>query len=100
MKSRHKRNKIYLTDHLLIYPTKSDSFSIEGVIQCKRIRLGYKILQEAKYKCHDLEEGINDLGIARTNLVKAQLRDAEEAFDLLPEGASLKEAVRLYLRGE
>jgi site-specific recombinase XerD len=98
MKSRHKRNKIYSTDHLFIYPTKSDSFSIEGVIQGKRIRLRYRSLQEAKYKCHDLEEGINDLGIARTNLVKAQLRDAEEAFDLLPEGASLKEAVRLYLK--
>jgi len=98
MKNRHKRNQLYSTDHLFIYPTKSDSFSIEGVIQGKRIRLRYRSLQEAKYKCHDLEEGINDLGIARTNLVKAQLRDAEEAFDLLPEGASLKEAVRLYLK--
>lgn len=98
MKNRHKRNKIYSTDHLFIYLTKSDSFCIEGVIHGKRIRLRYKSLQEAKYKCHDLEEGINDLGIARTNLVKAQLRSAEEAFDLLPEGASLKEAVRLYLK--
>jgi len=98
MKNRHKRNKVYSTDHLFIYPTISDSFCIEGVIHGKRIRLRFKSLQEAKYKCHDLEEGINELGIARTNLVKAQLRSAEEAFDLLPEGTSLKEAVRLYLK--
>ena len=98
MKNRHKRNKLYSTKNLFIYPTKSDSFSLEGVINGKRIRLRHKSLQEAIYKCHDLEEGINDLGIARTKLDKAQLRAAEEAFDLLPEDASLDEAVRLYLK--
>ncbi len=98
MKNRHKRNKLYATNHLFIYPTKSDSFSLEGVINGKRIRLRYSSLQEAKYKCHDLEEGISDLKIARTKLDKAQLRAAEQAFDLLPEGASLNEAVRLYLK--
>jgi hypothetical protein len=98
MKNRHKRNQLYATNHLFIYPTKSDSFSLEGVINGKRIRLRHKSLQEAIYKCHDLEEGINDLGIARTKLDKAQLRAAELAFDLLPEGASLNEAVRLYLK--
>jgi len=98
MKNRHKRNQLYATNHLFIYPTKSDSFSLEGVINGKRIRLRHKSLQEAIYKCHDLEEGINDLGIARTKLDKAQLRAAELAFDILPEDASLSEAVRLYLR--
>ena len=98
MTNRHKRNKLYSTKNLFIYPTKSDSFSLEGVINGKRIRLRYSSLQEAKYKCHDLEEGINDLGIARTKLDKAQLRAAEQAFDLLPEGASLNEAVRSYLK--
>ena len=98
MKNRHKRKKLYATNHLFIYPTKSDSFSLEGVIQGKRIRLRYKSLKEAKYKCHDLEEGINDLKIARTKLDKAQIRAAEQAFDLLPEDESLDEAVRLYLK--
>ena len=98
MKNRHKRNVLYSTNHLFIYPTKSDSFSLEGVINGKRVRLRYSSLQEAKYKCHDLEEGINDLGIARTKLDKAQIRAAEQAFDLLPEDASLDEAVRLYLK--
>ena len=98
MKNRHKRNKLYSTNNLFIYPTKSDSFSLEGMINGKRIRLRYKSLEEAKYKCHDLEEGINDLGIARTKLDKAQLRAAEEAFDLLPHYESLNEAVRLYLK--
>lgn len=98
MKNRHKRNQLYATNHLFIYPTKSDSFSLEGVIQGKRIRLRYKSLKEAKYKCHDLEEGINDLKIARTKLDKAQIRAAEKAFDLLPEDESLNEAVRLYLK--
>ena len=72
--------------------------SLEGVIHGKRIRLSYKSLQEAKYKCHDLEEGISDLEIARTKLDKAQIRAAEQAFDLLPKDASLDEAVRLYLK--
>ena len=98
MKNRHKRNKLYSTNHLFVYPTKSDSFSLEGVINGKRIRLLYRSLQEAKYKCHNLEEGINDLEIARTKLDKAQLRSAEQAFDLLPKDASLDEAVRLYLK--
>ena len=98
MKNRHKRNQLYSTNHLFIYPTKSDSFSLEGVIQGKRIRLRYKSLQEAIFKCHDLEEGISDLGIARTKLDKAQLRAAEQAFDLLPDDESLNEAVRLYLK--
>ena len=97
MKNRHKRNKLYSTDHLFIYPTKSDSFSLEGVINGKRIRLRYKSLKEAKYKCHDLEEGISDVGIARTKLDKAQLRAAEQAFDLLHDDESLNEIVRLYL---
>ena len=98
MKNRHKRKKLYATNHLFIYPTKSDSFSLEGVINGRRIRLRYSSLQEAKYKCHDLEEGINDLKIARTKLDKAQIRAAEQAFDLLPEDESLDEAVRLYLK--
>jgi site-specific recombinase XerD len=98
MKNRHKRNQLYSTKNLFIYPTKSDSFSLEGVINGKRIRLRHKSLQEAIYKCHDLEEGINDLGIARTKLDKAQLRAAEQAFDLIPDYESLNEAVRLYLK--
>ena len=97
MKNRHKRNQLYATNHLFIYPNKSDSFSLEGVINGKRIRLRYKSLQEAIYKCHDLEEGISDLGIARTKLNKTQLRAAEQAFDLLPDRASLTEAVKLYI---
>ena len=98
MKNRHKRNQLYATNHLFIYPTKSDSFSLEGVINGKRIRLRYKSLQEAIYKCHDLEEGISDLGIARTKLNKTQLIAAEQAFDLLPSDESLNVAVRLYLK--
>ena len=98
MKNRHKRNKLYSTKNLFIYPTKSDSFSLEGVINGKRIRLRYKSLKEAKYKCHDLEEGISDLKIARTKLDKAQLRAAERAFDLLADDESLNKAVRLYLK--
>lgn len=62
------------------------------------MRLRYSSLQEAKYKCHDLEEGINDLRIARTKLNKTQLIAAEQAFDLLPSDESLSEAVRLYLK--
>jgi hypothetical protein len=70
----------------------------EGVILAKRIRIRYKSLEEAKYKCHNLEEGINDLEVARTNLDKNELRAAEQAFDLLPEDTSLIEVVRLYLK--
>ncbi len=94
---RQKRKKIYSTNHLFVYPTKSESFSIEGAINGKRIRLRYKSLLEAKYKCHDLEEGFYKLGVARTNLDKTQIRAAEQAFDLLPNGESLTEAVKLYI---
>ena len=98
MKNRRKRNKLYSTNHLFVYSTKSDSYSLEGVINGKRIRMRYKSLEEAKYKCHNLEEGINNLEVARTNLDKNELRAAEQAFDLLPEDTSLIEVVRLYLK--
>ncbi len=98
MKNRLKRNKLYSTNHLFVYSTKSDSYSLEGVINGKRIRMRYKSLEEAKYKCHNLEEGINNLEVARTNLDKNELRDAEQAFDLLPKDTSLIEVVRLYIK--
>ena len=97
MKNRRKRNKLYSTNHLFVYSTKSDSYSLEAVINGKRIRIRYKSLEEAKYKCHNLEEDINDLEVARTKLSKAQIRSAEQAFELLPDKVPLHEAVRLYL---
>lgn len=97
MRNRCKRKKLYSTSNLFIYPTKTDSFGLEGVINHKRIRLRFKSLKEAKFKCHDLEEDTDNLSVARTNLNKAQLRSAEQAFELLPDGASLIDAVKLYI---
>ena len=52
MRNRCKRKKLYSTSNLFIYPTKTDSFGLEGVINHKRIRLRFKSLKEAKFKCN------------------------------------------------
>jgi len=54
-------------------------------------------LGEAKTKCHSIEEGKQDENITRTTLNGKQLRDAERAYELLPNGSNLSEAVELLI---
>lgn len=97
MKQRKKRTQIYSTDNLFVYPTDNRTFSLEGVIQDRRIRARAKTLEEAKSKCHSLEEGKQTENVTRTLLDQKQLREAERAFERLPEGVSLSEAVESFL---
>lgn len=97
MKQRKRKTKIYSTDNLFVYETGNQTFAIEGVIDNKRIRQRAKTLEEAKTKCHTLEEGKQAENVARTILDANQLRQAERAFELLPAGTSLTDAVNYFL---
>jgi site-specific recombinase XerD len=97
MKQRKKRTQIYSTNNLFVYPTDNGTFSLEGVIHGRRIRARAKTLEEAKSKCHSLEEGKQTENVTRTLLDQKQLREAERAFERLPEGVSLSEAVESFL---
>lgn len=97
MKQRKRKTKIYSTDNLFVYTTDNGTFSLEGVINGQRIRQRAKSLEEAKSKCHDLEEGKQSENVTRTILDQKQLREAERAFERLPEGVSLSHAVESFL---
>jgi len=96
MKPRSKKTQIYSTENLFIFKTEYDTYSLEGVINGKRIRARSKTLEEAKAKAHGLEEGRETEKIHRSILSQKQLRDAEAAFITLPEGVSLVEAVSFF----
>jgi len=97
VKKRQKKTKLYSTDNLFVYETGNQTLAIEGVIEGKRIRQRAKTLEEAKAKCHALEEGQQGQNVARTILDAQQLRDAEHAISLLKSEVSLTEAVKFYL---
>lgn len=63
----------------------------------KRIRQRYRTLDEAKSKCHCLEEGSSH-HVVRTSLTEQQVKDAEVASHKLPDGCSLLDAVELLMQ--
>ena len=63
----------------------------------KRIRQRYRTLDEAKSKCHCLEEGSSH-HVVRTSLTEQQVKDAEVATHKLPDGCSLLDAVELLMQ--
>jgi integrase len=98
MKQRKKHTKIYSTHNLFIYETTYSTYAVEGAVNGKRIRQRYRTLDEAKSKCHCLEEGSSH-HVIRTSLKEQQVKDAEIAFHKLPDGCSLMDAVELLIRG-
>lgn len=96
MKQRKRKTKIYSTNNLFVYETGNQTFAIEGVIDNKRIRQRAKTLEEAKTKCHTLEEGKQAENVARTMLTDTQIQEAERAFAVLPVGVSLGDVVSFY----
>lgn len=97
MKQRLRKSKLYSTESLFVYKTDNQTFAIEGILNGKRVRQRAKSLDEAKTKCHTLEEGSNSQNIARTNLNSDQIKDAERTFELLPSGVSLSTVASYYL---
>jgi len=93
MRKRQRRQKTYSTNNLFVYSASKTSFCIEGVIDGKRIRQRAKSLEEARSRCHDLEEGQKDSNIVRTHLSAEQVRSAERAFGLLGSDQCIVEAV-------
>ena len=82
---RNKTEVIYKTDRFSIFKNKNKTFSIEGVINKKRIRKRAKTMDEAKAFCHLKEEGVYRENVVRTHLDRFQLRQAEHAFErMLP----------------
>ena len=96
MKLREKRKKLYSTNNLFVYSISDTSFCIEGVIGGNRIRRRAKSIEEARYKCHDLEEGQGNPNIVRTYLSPSQVRDAEKAFSLLSGDHCIVQVVSSY----
>ena len=80
---RNKTEVIYKTDRFSIFKNKNKTFSIEGVINKKRIRKRAKTMDEAKAFCHLKEEGINQESVIRNHLKRLQLRQAENAFETM-----------------
>ena len=97
MKQRKKRVQIYSTHNLFIYQTKHSTYAVEGAVNGKRIRQRYSTLEEAKGKCHSLEEG-SVHNVVRTSLTAQQVKDAEVASHKLPDGCSLMDAVELLMQ--
>jgi hypothetical protein len=65
---RNKTEVIYKTDRFSIFKNKNKTFSIEGVINKKRIRKRAKTMDETKAFCHIKEEGIQQESVIRTHL--------------------------------
>ena len=78
---RNKTEVIYKTDRFSIFKNKNKTFSIEGVINKKRIRKRAKTMDEAKAFCHLKEEGVYRENVVRTHLDRFQLSQAEHAFE-------------------
>ena len=97
MKQRKKHVQIYSTHNLFIYQTKHSTYAVEGAVNGKRIRQRYSTLEEAKGKCHSLEEGAT-YNVIRTSLTAQQVKDAEIASHKLPDGCSLMDAVELLMQ--
>jgi site-specific recombinase XerD len=97
MTQRKKHVKIYSTHNLFIYQTKHSTYAVEGAVNGKRIRQRYSTLEEAKGRCHSLEEGSSH-NVVRTSLTAQQVKDAEVATHKLPEGCSLMDAVELLMQ--
>ena len=95
MKQRKKRVQIYSTHNLFIYETKNSTYAVEGAVNGKRIRQRFSTLEEAKGKCHSIEEG-SAYNVVRTSLTAQQVKDAEVASHKLPDGCSLLDAVELF----
>jgi integrase len=96
---RQPRKQNYRTDNLFVYETPNSTFSIEGVINKKRIRKRAKTLCEAKLKCHLLEEETQSMNVVRTTLNSEQVKDAELAFAKLPDNIQIAYVVEHFLKG-
>ena len=70
---RNKTDFIYKTDRFSIFKNKNKTFSIEGVINRKRIRKRAKTFIEAKSLCYLNEEEIKDEKVVRTSLSRLLL---------------------------
>ena len=97
MKQRQKKSKVYSTESLFVYKTSNQTFAIEGNLNGKRVRQRAKTLDEAKSKCHALEEGKRDANVVRTSLSDQQMKEAERVFDILPDGVRLEKVIEFYL---
>ena len=93
---RNKTEVIYKTDRFCIFKNKNKTFSIEGLINKTRVRKRAKTLEEAKLLCHLNEESSQDELVTRTYLSKAQVRQAERAFELIPSNVNLLEVLEYY----
>lgn len=93
---RNKTEVIYKTDRFSIFKNKNKTFSIEGVINKKRIRKRAKTIDEARAFCHLKEEGIQQENVVRTHLNRFQLRQAEHAFEKMLPNISLLEMIQFY----
>lgn len=94
---RQRKSKIYSTESLFVYKTSNQTFAIEGILNGKRVRQRAKSFEEAKTKCHALEEGVNSQNVARTNLNSEQIKDAERTFEMIPNGVSLSKMAQYFL---
>ena len=82
---RNKTEVPYKTDRFSIFKNKNKTFSIEGMINKKRIRKRAKTIGEVKAFCHLKEECIHQENIVRIHLNGIQLVKAEHAFErMLP----------------
>ena len=93
---RNKTEVIYKTDRFSIFKNKNKTFSIDGVINKKRIRKRAKTMDEAKAFCHLKEESIHRENVVRTHLDRFQLRQAEHAFERILPNISLLEMIEFY----
>jgi site-specific recombinase XerD len=93
---RNQTEVIYKTDRFSIFKNKNKTFSIEGVINKKRVRKRAKTMDEAKAFCHLKEEGIHQENVVRTHLNRFQLRQAEHAFEKMVPNISLLELIEFY----
>jgi hypothetical protein len=93
---RNQTEVIYKTDRFSIFKNKNKTFSIEGVINKKRIRKRAKTKDEAIAFCHLKEEGIQQESVIRTHLNRFQLRQAEHAFERMSPNISLLELIDFY----
>ena len=57
---RNQTEVIYKTDRFSIFKNKNKTFSIEGVINKKRVRKRAKTMDEAKAFCHLKEEEVKN----------------------------------------
>jgi site-specific recombinase XerD len=93
---RNKTEVIYKKDRFSIFKNKNKTFSIEGVINRKRIRKRAKTFIEAKSLCYLNEEEIKDENVVRTSLSRLQLREAERAYEIIPSNVNLLEILRYF----